>query len=94
MKEGVVSSTLLVLFFAAALFRGVLVSQDTAVNALENAGYSNVSVISTGWLFVGLRGCSAKDAAVFHAQAVNPAGKIVTASVCSGWPFKGATIRF
>lgn len=73
--------------------RGCLVEDYEAPKAMERAGYSDIKVTSRGDVFVGFRGCEATDAAVFHVQAKNPAGKPVQMIVCSGWPFKGSTLR-
>lgn len=74
-------------------FRGCVVNGDKATRAMETAGYTEVHLLDRGDIFVGLRGCEATDAVVFHMQAKNPAGKTVNTMVCSGWPFKGSTIR-
>lgn len=76
-----------------ACSRGVLVREDVAVRALEIQGYSDIKVTDSAWFAVGYRGCDEKDAARFTAVAKNPAGKQVQVYVCTGWPFKGATVR-
>ena len=87
---------LYVLFFTlafAGLFRGALVGEDVAVDAMETRGFSEVTVERKAWFLVGLRGCSEKDAVRFDVSAINPAGDRVRLSVCSGWILKGATVR-
>lgn len=95
-KDDVVAliiGTIFLLIFIAAIGRGALVSEDVAVAALETQGYSNIRIESSAWFAVGLRGCDSRDAAKFNAVAINPAGKEVHLFVCTGWLFKGATIR-
>jgi len=72
---------------------GLFVDQSVAVKALENQGFSNITIIEKDWLFVGFKGCDASDSARFPVIATNPLGKRVEVMVCSGWLFKGATIR-
>ncbi len=74
-------------------FRGALVDQKVAVEALETNGFSDITVQEHAYLFIGVRGGDRNDAARFTCKAKNPAGKEVTVHVFSGWPFKGATIR-
>jgi hypothetical protein len=76
-----------------SLCRGAFVSDDIAYRAAKNQGFSNVKVVDDAWFAVGLRGCSSHDAARFTIHATNPAGDEVECYVCSGWLFKGATIR-
>lgn len=76
-----------------ALFRGIFADRSAAIRALETQGYSEIQIIDHQWFLVGLRGCDGKDAAKFPARAKNPVGKEVECFVCTGWPFKGATIR-
>ena len=73
--------------------RGIFVDQKIAVDTLEKQGFSDVKITEKDWFMVGLRGCDGGDAAKFVAEATNPIGKKVEIYVCSGWPFKGATIR-
>lgn len=97
-KKGfTLTELLLVIVIVVALFlsvlRGALVSENTAVRALEKQGYSNVKIIDHDWVLIGLRGCDGHDAAKFTAEVTNPAGKNTEVFVCTGWLFKGATIR-
>ena len=74
---------------------GSLVKDQTAITAMQSAGYTDVQVVRRANVFVSLRGCSREDSVKFDMQATNPQGEVVTnAYVCVGWPFKGATIRF
>ena len=73
--------------------RGVFADENAARESLKKQGYSKVRIIDKSFFMVGLRGCDEKDAAKFTVKAVNPAGILVEVYVCTGWPFKGATIR-
>ena len=73
--------------------RGSCADSKQAIRAMENMGFSEVEVIDKSIWFVGFRGCSSHDGALFTARGINPAGKEVEVSVCVGWPFKGATVR-
>lgn len=86
-------SALAIVLMALCMFRGIMVNDDTARLAATIQGYSNVKVVDHSWFAVGLRGCSGGDAARFTVKATNLAGKDVQFYVCSGWLFKGATIR-
>lgn len=77
-----------------AMARGCLVDPSVALEAVDKAGYSDAKVVEHAYFAVGLRGCSESDAARFTVKAVNPAGREVTVTVCSGWLLKNATIRF
>lgn len=73
--------------------RGNCADEESAIRAAENFGFSEVKVIEKSIWFIGLRGCSGGDAALFELRAKNPAGRVVNVGVCLGWPFKGATMR-
>ena len=79
--------------FVLGFARGAFVDESRAVKALETQGYSNVTITDHAWLLIGFRGCDAKDAAMFKTRATNPIGREVEVLVCTGWLFKGATIR-
>ena len=84
---------LLVTVFAVGMVRSVFLNDDIAVRALDTQGYSNIKITDYIWFAVGLRGCGITDTVRFTAIANNPAGKNVQVYVCTGWLFKGATIR-
>mgnify|MGYP001438379530 CR=1 FL=1 len=84
---------LLVVIVSLGLFRGALVSDESAIRALDDAGFSHVVVQEKAYFAIGIRGGSKGDAARFTCRATNPAGKEVTIYVFVGWPFKGATVR-
>lgn len=90
----IVGVVIFVLLVATYQFgRGLFVSEDTAIKALETQGFSNITIESHDWLAIGWRGGSKDDVARFTAHATNPAGKRVEVYVYAGWPFKGATVR-
>lgn len=82
-----------VVLFGFVFTRGLWVNENVAVRALETQGYQNIQVVDHVWFAVGMRGCGEKDAARFTVRATNALGKNVELYVCSGWIFKGATIR-
>ena len=86
---------LVIILLAFVLYggRGSCADSKQAIRAMENIGFSEVKVIDKSVWFVGFRGCSSHDGAMFTARGINPAGKEVEVSVCVGWPFKGATVR-
>ncbi len=83
----------LVLGIIACLCVGYFNKEEKAINALDTAGYSDITITSHHWFAVGLLGCSHGDASKFDAIATNPAGKQVELYVCTGFWFKGSTIR-
>lgn len=95
-SSGTVSSILIILFLILAALlscRGFLVPEDRAVSALDKRGYSNIEIIDRDVFFTSFKGCGEKDAVKFDARATNPAGEDVEVFVCSGWLFKGETVR-
>ena len=87
----IVVTIFLTLFFA--FFRGIFVSEDVAIRTLKAHGFTDIEVVEKKWLLVGLRGADIHDAAIFVCSAKNPAGNNAVLYICTGWPFKGATIR-
>lgn len=82
-----------VVILILSMCRGSFVSESAAITAVENQGFSNVEVVDHDWLLVGYRGCDAHDTAKFTLTATNPIGQKVEIYACSGFPFKGFTIR-
>lgn len=72
---------------------GNFIDDYEATNVLQTQGFSDIRIARKDWFLVSLRGCGSGDAAKFSAMAKNPIGNEVSAYVCVGWPFKGATIR-
>lgn len=91
--DSTVLSLIAIVIVILSLFTGIFVDKAIAVRALEKQGYSDIRITNKDWFMVGLRGCSGHDAAKFTASVVNPAGKEVEVFVCTGFIFKGATIR-
>lgn len=73
--------------------RGLLVSDQTAITALETQGYGEITITNRHWFFVKVRGGGEGDVIRFDCRATNPKGQEVEIHVFSGWPFKGATVR-
>ena len=82
-----------ILLVILSICRGSLVNEATVIEAVENQGYSNADVTDHAWFFIGYRGCDDHDAARFTITAINPIGQEVEIYACSGFPFKGITIR-
>lgn len=79
--------------FIGSCFAGATIDGSVAVHALEAHGFSEVKIVEKSIFFVSLRGCGRGDAAMFVAEATNPAGKRANVIVCVGWPMKAATVR-
>ena len=83
----------IVLFLPLSCARGIFVSEDVDIKALETQGYSNIEIVDNVWFAMFPRGGEGSDAARFTAIATNPIGKQVAIYVFSDLFFKGATIR-
>lgn len=85
-----------IIFLIIAIFlvsAGNFVDESVAVEALHKQGFTDIKIIEKDWLFVGYRGCSDDDSVKFTAIAKNPRNETVEVYVCSGWLFKGSTVR-
>jgi len=82
-----------VAILAGLLGRGCLVDDADATRAFENAGYTEIKIVSRHRVLPGFNGCSDSDAAAFVATATSPKGKPAKVVACSGWPFKGTVVR-
>ena len=69
------------------------IDDDVAYHAMLSAGYSDIKILEKFEFFPAWHGCSEGDMVAFKVSAINPAGKLVNATVCSG-VIKGSTIRF
>jgi len=78
--------TLICLLFATLIG---CTNQNDAVNALQDAGFTNIQL--TGYNFFA---CSKDDTYSTGFIAINPQGRVVKGTVCSGLIFKNSTIRF
>ena len=70
------------------IFLSGCTDKNTANKTLESAGFTDVKI--TGWNPLA---CGKDDTYATGFIAINPQGKVVEGTVCSG-VFKGATIRF
>lgn len=86
-------SILFVCFVVFDIVCGAWVEPQVATRALDAQGYSDIHITDQSWFFVGWQGCGAGDNVRFTAKAKNPAGKPTEVYVCSGFFFKGSTIR-
>lgn len=96
MRKVLYSIVVLGILFLIYLFtwgQGIMVSKTSAIKALENDGFSNITILKKQWHFINIRGGSDGDDVRFTAEATNPAGKKVTVYVFSGWPWKAASIK-
>lgn len=87
--------TLVVVILAAVALTagcGALVSEDKAVRAAEDAGYTDVQVVAKDIWLIGLRGCGEDDLARFTVHGTNVRGEERELYVCAS-VFKGGTIR-
>lgn len=73
---------------------GELVDKSSAVQAAENAGWSEVKVIEQHGIAPTFYGCSKDDSVAFEIRGKNPAGKSADATVCCGLVFKSCTVRY
>ena len=90
LSSAIISILIAVIF----LCRGCWVADEEGVYTLQTLGFDNIKVEEKDWFAVGLRGCSSTDAAKFEAVVVNSNGITIKVLVCTGWPFKGATVRY
>jgi hypothetical protein len=88
MKLGLIS-------LAAIALMGCGTNDSEAIKALDDNGFTSISITDRGFLFASMEGCDEKDGNWYHASATNPAGKRVTMLVCCGaaTSFKGCTVR-
>ena len=91
---GLIAVLIVIVLMVLAGGRGMLVSEQTAIDTMETQGFTNVEVTDKAWFLVGFRGCGSDDAARFEVTAINPNGQEVDCIVCADWPFKGSTIRY
>lgn len=83
-----------IMFFAMFFARGVFVDNVRPVEEVMKVhGYTEYTITDKDIFFINFRGCQLGEAAKFEVSAVNSNGESVNLLVCTGWPFKGATIR-
>jgi hypothetical protein len=80
---------------AAVALMGCGTNDAEAIKALDDQGFTSVSITDHGCMFAAWEGCDEKDGNWYHASATNPAGKRVNMLVCCGgaMAFKGCTVR-
>lgn len=88
-----------ILFILAILWSPVMGSliQPDEVRQVAHANLSpNAEIGSKSVWFVAWKGCDASDVAIFHVKPyIGLDGKeVANAIICSGFPFKGMTVRF
>lgn len=93
MSKEIVLLIVVLFLMVGSTCRGAFVDESVAVTSLEKQGYTDIKIIDHDWFLVGWKGCDEKDAAKFTAIAKNPIGNEVEVFICTGWFFKGATIR-
>lgn len=84
---------IIITILSFTFFGGFFVSEDVAIRALKAHGFSDIEILDKDVFLVYFRGCSNTDCAKFDIRAKNPLGETVELYVCSGWLFKGATVR-
>lgn len=84
---------LIIICISLVNIRGIFINESIVIKAVKKQGFSNIKIIEKQWLFFEKRGCDKADAAKFEAIATNPDGTQTKIYVCTGWPFKGVTIR-
>ena len=89
-----VYAVVILLFMAASVGRGFLVNSADALRAASAQGFSQATITQELRILPGFAGCDGGDAAGFHMTGINSKGDKVTFTACSGWPFKGITIRY
>ncbi len=79
--------------FGFLMVAGSLVNESVASEALQKLGFTDINITKKDWFLVGFKGCGEGDSVKFSAIAKNPRNQTVEVYVCSGWLFKGATVR-
>ncbi len=91
---GLVLGTLFIIaVIAFSCLRGFAVEPQTAIEAAETIGFTDVTVTDENYMCMAWQGCDRNDAVGFEMTATNAQGERVDIMVCCGWPFKGCTIR-
>ena len=85
---------LTLVFLACWIFGGYFVDEERVVKTMEaNAGIEDIQIIEKWRFFSTVGGCGYADAAGFEVTATRD-GQKIKALLCTGWWFKGATIRY
>lgn len=75
------------------MYRGEWVSNDVALKAVSDEGYTQAQITERHSILAAWYGCDEKDAACFKVTAKNSQGKPVKLVVCAGFVFKAVTVR-
>ena len=93
-EGGTLSAIFYLVFMLIFLGRGLLVDDIKPVEAaLRIHNIAEYVINDKDVWFVGFRGCQVDEAAKFEVTVTNKEGNTVDILVCTGWPFKGSTIR-
>jgi hypothetical protein len=86
---------LLVIVCSIVMLAGCATNDHEAIKALDDEGFSDISITDRGFMFAEWQGCDKRDGNWYHAHATNPRGKPVNMLVCCGssLSFKGCTVR-
>lgn len=93
MKKSTINLLLGFTLFFTLTGCGAFVSEEDTAKAVEKQGYQNVQIQKKHIFFTNFLGCGENDVAMFKATATNSMGQKVDIIICTGWPFKGVTIR-
>lgn len=79
----------------AICLTGCWTDDNEARKALDDQGFTNISITERGAVLAHFQGCGEDDGNWYHATATNPAGKQVSLLVCCGgaMSFKGCVVR-
>lgn len=92
MKDLIFATLLVVVFMTVAFLVSGCSDKQGATRALEGLGYTNIE--THGYSFLDSYSCSKDDWYVTKFNALGPTGVPVSGVVCSGFLFKGSTVRF
>ena len=81
------------LFLVASLFRGLMVDPKESLRVADTFGFRNVAIVSTQWFLPLFAGCDAGDALAVNLAVTDQQGRTAAVLACSGWPWKGWTMR-
>jgi len=72
-----------------------MTNDNEAIKALDDQGFSNISIMDRGAFGAHWAGCGEDDGNYYNVVATNPAGKRVSLLVCCGgaMSFKGCVVR-
>lgn len=71
---------------------GAMTPESKAINAAEDVGYTDVTVVDKSIFFTQFLGCGKEDTARFTVRGVSPRDEVREVHVCAG-VLKGGTVR-